>query len=250
MLHPTPFYVLRSSSFSLNDYLLMNDAFKSMHISKIKKVINNESFLNAIYFSSRSFYHIVQEWLISNNETWDANDKILESLYKYYTRMCTRCTPFGLFSGFATGEFIDSKSNITFGKTNKPIFRADMSFIKRLKDEIIKNSSDQNCLFYPNNTIVKNEQNINYIEWDEQYNYTLSEAQNNFLLEKIFQKAQCGITYQQVLELIANEMKQVDQDTIENYINSLISNRLLVDALPPFMTSVEDPLIELETYLL
>lgn len=249
MLHPTSFYILRSTSFSLDDYFAMNDAFKSRDIKKIKEDINNESFLNAIYFSSRSFYHIVQEWLMSNNETWDANDKILESLYKYYTRMCTRCTPFGLFSGFASGEFIDSKSNITFGKINKPIFRADMSFIKRLKDEIIKNSSDQNCLYYPNNTIVKNEQKINYIEWDEQYNYTVSEAQNNFLLEKISQKSQFGITYQQVFELITNEMEGVDQKLIEDYINSLISSRLLVDALPPFMTSVEDPLIELETYL-
>jgi hypothetical protein len=249
MIAPLPFYVLRSTSFSLDDFIQMNDLFKTKNSKELKTVFKNEKFLNAIYFSSRSFYHLVQIWLKEDTETWNTDDKILESLYKYYTRMATRCTPYGLFSGFATGQMTNAASNIALATEHKPIFRTDMFFIKKLKDEIIKNNDTKNLLYYPNNTITKVAEKLRYIEWDENYSYTLSEASTNFLLDKILQQSVNGLTIERLIENILKELKGADRDAIASYVYSLLSSKLLVDALPPYMTSVEDPLIELENYL-
>ncbi len=249
MISPLPFYVLRSTSFSLEDFFHMNDLFKTKKNDALREIFKNENFLNAVYFSSRSFYHLVQTWLKEDIKDWNIDDKILESLYKYYTRMATRSTPYGLFSGFATGEITTNSSNIVLAEEHNPIFRTDMFFIKKIKDEIIKNNNTQNLLYFPNNTITKVANTIRYIEWDENYNYTLSEANNNFLLDKTIQQASNGLTFEQLIQTISNEIEGVDHDTIATYINSLLTNKLLVDALPPYMTSTEDPLIELENYL-
>jgi len=249
MIFPLSFYVLRSTSFSLDDYFHMNDLFKAKKNEELREIFKNDFFLNAIYFSSRSFYHLVQAWLNEDVKDWNNDDKILESLYKYYTRMATRSTPYGLFSGFATGQITTKPSNIILAKEHNPIFRTDMFFIKKVKDEIINNNNTQNLLYYPNNTITKVAEKIRYIEWDENYNYTLSEANNNFLLDKTIQESSNGLTFEQIIQTISNEIEGADHDTIATYVNSLLNNKLLVDALPPYMTSTEDPLIELENYL-
>ncbi|MEO8234723.1 MAG: lantibiotic dehydratase family protein [Flavobacterium sp.] len=249
MISPLPFYVLRSTSLSLDDFFQMNDLFKSKNSKELKILFKNEKFLNAIYFSSRPFYHLVKVWLKEDYTVWNSDDKVLESLYKYYTRMSTRCTPYGLFSGFTTGQTTNASSNITLATEHNPIFRTDMFFIKKLKDEIIKNNNTHNLLYYPNNTITKVAKKIRYIEWDKNYSYTLSEVNNNFLLDKILQQSVNGLTIEKLIENILVELKDADRDSITSYVYSLLSSKLLVDALPPYMTSVEDPLIELENYL-
>src|SRR5690606_20264688 len=42
---------------------------------------------------------------LKENREAKGGKKILNALYKYLIRMCTRATPYGLFAGIATGEF-------------------------------------------------------------------------------------------------------------------------------------------------
>lgn len=140
MLTPADFYVLRVPSFSIDRLFALNRVLKQRDITAVKAIFQDEYFLQAIYFSSRYFYKTAKNWLQEESITFDSRDKVLISLYKYYNRICTRCTPYGLFAGFASGEVSRQKSNIAWDKDPLlPIVRPDMLFLKKIKDEILQN---------------------------------------------------------------------------------------------------------------
>ena len=58
----------------------------------------------ALYLASPDLYSMLIELEKDAVKDNIRKEKALISLYKYYTRMCTRCTPFGLFAGITAGH--------------------------------------------------------------------------------------------------------------------------------------------------
>ncbi len=250
MLTPADFYVLRVPSFSIDRLWVLNRVLKQRDITAVKAIFREERFLQAIYFSSRYFYKTAKNWLQEEQITFDSKDKVLLSLYKYYIRICTRCTPYGLFAGFASGEVSRQKSNIAWDKDALlPIIRPDMLFLKKIKDEILQDHRSKKIIYYPNNTLYKAGNALRFIAWDTHYNYEISEAKNSHILDRVIQAVKEGLNFSQITAIIAKELPNFDKQEIEAYIHSLIYNKILVDRLPPYMTSIRDPLNELEVYL-
>jgi len=250
MLTPADFYVLRVPGFSIDRLFALNRILKQRDITAAKAIFQDEYFLQAIYFSSRYFYKTAKNWLQEESITFDSKDKVLISLYKYYNRICTRCTPYGLFAGFASGKVSRQKSNIAWDKDLLlPIVRPDMLFLKKIKDEILQNHRSKKIIYYPNNTLYKAGNALRFIAWDTHYNYEISEVKNSHILDLVIQAVKDGLNFSQITAVIAKELTDFDKQEIEAYIHLLIRNKILVDRLPPYMTGVKDPLNELEAYL-
>ena len=66
-------------------------------------------------------------------------------------------------------------------------------------------------------------------------------------IEKILKYSTKGKAFQDIIQIVKNEIEGADEVAIENYVSTLIDNKLLVDNLPPYTNSIEDPLIELTT---
>ncbi|MCT4326831.1 lantibiotic dehydratase [Elizabethkingia anophelis] len=239
------FYLLRVPHFSVTQLYALNKKIEQEDIYGIKRLLKNETFLNAIYLSSRYFYDVALLWLENENIRYDPEDKILISLYKYYSRICTRSTPYGLFAGFCTGSVSYKESKIIFSdKSFDPIFRIDMLFLKKIKKQLLQNQTD-GIVYYPNNSIYKIGGDIRYIEWDKDYNYEITEIENNIVLDSIFQISRNGMTKFDIVSDIEHKYSYLNKEEILEYLDSLIDSKILVDSLPPFLTSLEDPLLEL-----
>lgn len=246
-LTPTDFYLIRTPSFSIESLSELNGYLEEQNINAIKEAFSADFFLKAVYFSSREFYEIAKSWLSDDSIRYDCDDRILMTLYKYYNRICSRSTPYGLFAGFSLGEISTERSNIEFCKEEcfEPIFRTDMLFLNRLKKEILTQEGDTKILFYPNNTIYQVGNNLRFIEWDDENNYKISEATNNELLADILQSAKAGITKAGITSIISKCYDDLEQLEIMTYIDTIITSKILVDQLPPYLTSRENPIYEL-----
>jgi hypothetical protein len=250
MLNPTDFYLLRTPSFSVDKLLVLNKSIEEKDITSIKNIFKNTFFLNAIYFSSRYFYKVANSWLEKEDLTFVPDDRVLLTLYKYYSRICTRATPYGLFAGFDTGILNDNKSEIKFEtKGSTPIFRADMLFLKKVKDKILTKNRNKKIKYFPNNTIYQAGNGQRYIEWDENYNYEISEVSSNPILDIILEKSIKGLFFHEIITIIEYEIPDMEKHEMLNYADSLIENKILIDKLPPFLTSLQNPTEELEEYL-
>lgn len=245
MLSSKNFFLVRTPSFSTNKLEVMNQNIKKKDIESIKEIFNDKFFLDAIYFSSRYFYSVAKGWIENKTIKFDLEDSVLISLYKYYVRICTRATPYGLFAGFSSGVTTNKETGIEFeNKMYLPILRTDILFLKKIISDIVDENLDKNISFYPNNTIYNVGDELRYIEWNSDFNYEISKVENNFILNKIIEKSHSGLTFNDIQSIIKKELPEADKEEVNTFIENLIKNKILVTQTPPFITSGLDPLKE------
>ncbi|MDT0641582.1 lantibiotic dehydratase [Zunongwangia sp. F363] len=250
ILNPTNFFVARISSLPSANFGSLNDAMRAKDISLIKSYFKEIKFLNALYFASKEFYEVALNWLQNDDIEFSPSDRVLQSLYKYYIRMCCRCTPYGLFAGFASGQVSQGPTDIVLENEKIiPKARTDVYFLKHVKDEIFAKQGLLDIPLYPNNTMYVFGSNWRYINWINGYNYEILEIPQDPILDSIIKLAKPGIKKIEIEVFLQNKLQNVSKEEIDDYVNALIENKILVDRVPPFMTSLDDPLCELEDYL-
>ena len=90
--------------------------------------MEDASVREAILASSMSLYNEIKNNNIEKNDR--KRGQIVSSLVKYMTRMTTRTTPFGLFSGVTRGSFGDSTEiKLKNKKENIKRARVDMEWL-------------------------------------------------------------------------------------------------------------------------
>lgn len=250
MFTPTDFYLLRIPHFSFIQLLALNKAIENKDINAVKEIFKKEEFLGAIFLSSRYFYEVAVSWINDTTIKYDHNDRVFKSLYKYYTRICTRCTPYGAFAGFALGEISDASSQIVFSENIfTHIYRVDLLFLKKIKDSLLLEHKSNEIIYFPNNTLYRIGENFRYIEWDDDYNYEISEVKTDAILNGIINNAKNGINKSELKSYIKKSIHDTKGNEVLDYIDDLINSKILVDDLPPHLTSLNDPLKDLDRNL-
>ncbi|HDH4161243.1 TPA: lantibiotic dehydratase, partial [Staphylococcus aureus] len=106
MIHVSNYFMVRKPSFNFSDYSILSDEeFVNLTLKEqIKTIWKVPKFKEAICVASQDLYKSCLN--LDNKKSKDIKS-IHNSLIKYYIRMCTRSTPFGLFSSFFISEFCD-----------------------------------------------------------------------------------------------------------------------------------------------
>ncbi len=168
-----PFYnfILRTPLFPLS---LTKNLVSSEHVSdkEIKSFCTNPVISEALYIASPPLFYEVQKWIKgqsgNSKKEFKKAERLKESLIRYFFRMSTRCTPFGLFAGITTGKIAkNTKIKLQSLEKNISHTRLDMNYLCALamdlsKTEIIKNK----ILFYPNSSIYSIGHQLRYVEYE------------------------------------------------------------------------------------
>src|ERR1035437_180369 len=118
----------------------------------MEEVIRRADVQEAIYLASPVLYDEIQHWLKGELKDKKEITKVIHSTYKYLSRMCSRCTPYGLFASCSTGSW-GEKSEILLADKPGRHTRLDMNFVCALAQHLAKHPSIKSkLLFYPNNS--------------------------------------------------------------------------------------------------
>ena len=171
------------------------------------------------------------------------SEKIQISLRKYFNRMSTRCTPFGLFSGCSLINWSNTPSIVTLANEEyERHTRLDMHFLCGLGADLSKTSCIKPYLkYFPNNSIYFIGDELRYIEYIYINNIRTYHISSVFLSEytsKIVNKSTCGISQNTAVELLSMETG-VSSDEALDFFNKLIANQILVSELDPSITGEE-----------
>src|SRR5580692_11527283 len=78
----------------------------------LTQLLSDPHFLEAIYLASPTLYNECVKWrsglLVNEKDV----TKLTRAVTKYFLRMSSRCTPFGLFSGCGVTEWTDEQSSV------------------------------------------------------------------------------------------------------------------------------------------
>lgn len=202
----------------------------------------NPIFREALYLSSPDFYNICE------NLGGKFSQKGIMSLYKYWRRVATRCTPFGLFAGTSIG-MISDKTNIirVHPEEVHRKSRLDMYYLCALIQHFESLPNIRVHLHYfPNDSIYYiGRDKIRYVEiyyMKDVRAHNLQEVDFIPQVKSILKAAQSGATIQQLAHSI--ECANISHKEALSFVEELINNQLLKSEIEANITG-NDPFSEL-----
>lgn len=197
-------------------------------------------FKEAIYIASPVLHDELLKWHSGELKDKKEEEKLILSLYKYYSRMQSRCTPYGLFAACATGSWGDS-SNIVTNASLKRHTRLDMNYLCALAQQLNTNAEVLPLLhFYPNNSMYVFGGALRYVEYKYVNNrrvHQITSVDNSEYLRKVIAAAQNGATIAELAALLVDDEITIDDAT--GFVKELISSQVIVSELEPAVTGDE-----------
>ncbi|WP_156173327.1 lantibiotic dehydratase family protein [Chryseobacterium gallinarum] len=201
----------------------------------LNDMYESEEFLHPLFIASPILYDEFKKCKEGKIKDRKTIDKINTSLYKYWSRIKSRSTPFGLFAGVSIGK-IDYRNEMVFSENAYSKIRMDMKYLYNvflfLKDlpEVKRKT-----LFYPNDSIYSFYGKYRFIERKyskDSIRYEISVTDKSAALKKILVLARKGISYKEVLDFLVSEGYEEDEGLYE-YIDQIIDSQVLINELEP-----------------
>lgn len=244
-------YVVRTPLFSRRNFQEKadKDAFSQ---NELKEICGDLVFQEAIYLASPNLYKELKNWLDSEKELSSSqHQKLKNTILKYYTRMSTRCTPFGLFSGVGLGKFSNETLKQSYQETKSKQKNTDneqLSTDNHLRDtkldthllvslaKTLESNSDIKCKlqYFPNSSIYKIGKKIRYVEYEYKNGkreYIISSAPLSEELQQVLDSTKQGKTITETAKILVNE--EINHEDAKEFIEELIDNQVLVSELEP-----------------
>jgi lantibiotic biosynthesis protein len=206
----------------------------------LKQLLDNATFVEALYLASPVLFQEAINWKDGKITDPKKLQKIPISIGKYYLRMCSRCTPFGLFAGCGVLNW-GEKTNIELSSENKRKTRLDMHFAGALAQKLTENPEIKFSLkFSPNSSIYRVGEEIRYIEYsyvDGQRKHQISAITWSEYIQRVLDLCKFGNTINDIVPSLIED--DISEEEATGFVEQLIDSQLLVSELEPAITGEE-----------
>lgn len=227
-----PDFVFRTPQLPLNP--------KGLNVTELFDLTQQPFFKEAIYIASPVLHDELVKW--HNKELKDEKEleKLITSLYKYYTRMQSRCTPYGLFAACGSGSW-KGENRIILDDKEKRHTRLDMNYLCALAQQLNTHPVLLPRLrFFPNNSTYIVGETMRYVEYSYVNNrrvHQITGVHFSTYLDKVLKQAETGARIKDLAALLISD--DITEEEAEEFIKELIQSQLLVSELEPAVTGDE-----------
>lgn len=210
-------------------FIVRTPLFPVTYLQK-EEMTDSSVFREGLFLASPTLYRNFEENRAGKKEELDI------AIQKYFSRTCTRSTPFGLFAGCSIGKTGES-TRFTFPETDKykRCTRLDMLYLCALiqKTERDKTLREQ-LRYYPNDSLYEIAEKFRYVE----YHYKgvrkihqVSSVDKTEYLEQILKLAKKGEKISVLGQALVDEDISLEDASL--YINELIDAQILKSEIDP-----------------
>ncbi|MCL2426862.1 MAG: lantibiotic dehydratase [Oscillospiraceae bacterium] len=240
------FFMTRIPLISVDGYLAMFDDVSSDSGMRLKNAFEDPVLKEALAVASDD---LLNATINSDLEVKSkSSNQIRSSLTKYFIRLSTRPTPFGLFSGISVGQF-GNASNITISdsRRNAKRVRPDMEWIygiikKMEADRTIRSHLNVrfNDFTFANGSRIE-KPNKSFLQLEES-NDDMPELSTSIRytgqVKAIESKCSKFHSFSDILEEIVGQNPNAPMNKIETFLSQLLENEyLLSEFRPPLINS-------------
>lgn len=235
MFQPYHFHsklILRTPSLPFNEKIT---------VDFIKSKLNDRHFMEALYLASPVLHEEALNWKEGKLSDPRKIQKLTFSLSKYYLRMSTRCTPFGLFAGCAVAEWAEETDLVLDPEQSSRNTRLDMHYSCALAQKLAEIPQiKQKLVYFPNSSIYRIADEIRYVEYkyiNGQRTHQISAITSSEYIEKVLELCKNGsLPDTMIMNLMDDD---ISEDEAASFIDELINVQLLVNELEPSITGEE-----------
>jgi hypothetical protein len=205
----------------------------------------------AIFLATPVLHAEIQKFLSGTLTAPKEVNKLKLAVLRYYTRMSTRCTPFGLFAGFSMGQVGEmSDFELVDAERYSRYTRLDMNYLCNLAQDICKLPEARKYLkYYPNSSLYPTGDRLRYVEYyykNSRRIHNISAIDNSEYINIILEKSRTGAKIAELATLLTDNDITLEDATA--FIHELIDNQILTSELEPAVTG-KDFLIQLSAIL-
>ncbi|KUJ60371.1 hypothetical protein AR687_18180 [Flavobacteriaceae bacterium CRH] len=226
--------LIRRPLYSFKEYGLIPSDTEKLD-TFINELWKDVIFKEALLLASSELYHEWEKLIISNNSEKSKVLKINFSILKYYIRITTRSTPFGLFSSYSDFKIEDEIASDSEFRTNEDRLERfttfDLAFLYNLIRNINNTISAREILSYSiNNSIYKIGDSYRYVEVlfkNNKREHVLTSLESDEVLDLIFSNCETPRTIHELSNLLVENVEEVTYNQVAEYINGLIDSQIL-----------------------
>ncbi|MCJ8268863.1 MAG: lantibiotic dehydratase family protein [Psychrosphaera sp.] len=232
---PADFFILRTAAQSVQALRDWQGDDRQTLIDQLKAWLSQDDVKEALYIASPSLVDRIHYW--HKDPTSKQGKKVEAALVKYFTRMTSRSTPFGLFAGLGCGKISDSSQlDLDESTCIQRNSRIDMGFLATLQESLLKEPKIYRKLpLRPNQSLYRMGEQWRFIESNTKKNsrqYRLSNAQSDCFLDSVLNNAKNKLTMDQLVKMLCDEHDDISNEEASEYLTSLIEEQLLIPDLP------------------
>jgi thiopeptide-type bacteriocin biosynthesis protein len=238
---PGDFFVLRAAACPIE--VLQADPAHDDGDARLHEWIRDPFVQAAIYLASPTLSERVAA---CSGESSADFASLRPALFRYFVRMATRATPFGLMASFSTGS-VGAAWNLQLG-TRQALRRNswfDLGFLYPLVRRVAKRPEARAALtFELNTTFFKHGDGWRYValgDMQQRRERHLARVENSDVLEAIVAACSGGVavTPQHLIDLVMQAAGDVDADDAAAFVDELIDAQILVATLTPALTGID-----------
>ncbi len=208
----------------------------------MQQLLTDNVFMEALFLASPVLHAALLKYGEGKITGEKEVTKLRFSVVKYYLRMSSRCTPFGLFSGCAVVEWQPGSSQVIPGATGvQRHTRFDMHYLCALAQHLSEQPFIRDkILFYPNTSYYRMGDEIRYVEYNyihAKRSYQIASVPASEYIDSILIAAADGIRIDAIVTLLTS--KDIDAEEASLFVNEMIAAQLLVHELEPAVTGDE-----------
>ncbi|MDQ0417448.1 thiopeptide-type bacteriocin biosynthesis protein [Croceifilum oryzae] len=251
LYEPLDFYMLRIPSLPFELYLRSLESsstewagMREEALSKLVALSQDKRIREVLAVASPSLLQSLPN--LTNNTQPRKQDQAIKGFLRYFLRMTTRSTPYGLCSGVTTGSFgEESRMEVGALSTYRKRSRPDMEWLLKVVQsfevnlEIVKQLQVQvNDATYINRSRAKLPYQTLYGQEDRKME--MASVRYTEVVERVFQLAKQPIQFQLVTDQLMKDYPEASEEQITQFVWQLFQQEFLISELrPPFM--VESP---------
>lgn len=206
---------------------------------EIETLIHDPNFMEAIYIASPSLYNACIKYRNGLILIEKEIVKFKYSLYKYYSRMHNRCTPFGLFSSCRLTNWKKGGSEVIIDHSDlNRHTRLDMHYLCALAAHLSSIPAIRNkLLYYPNSSWYRIGEEIRYVEYqyvDGKRQHQISAIKSSGYLLQVIEAAKFGLTRAGLIDVL--EKAGIGNEDAFRFIDNCLTSQLLIHELDPAVT--------------
>jgi thiopeptide-type bacteriocin biosynthesis protein len=213
---------------------------------KLREIIERPEIIQALFLASPSLLSGVEYWKAEPDSKKGIQAQ--RSLIRYFTRMCLRPTPFGLFSGGSVGRIsvtVGTPTVLELQQKNcfRTSSRLGFDYLLALTEQLEKKPEIAEHLQYtPNSSLHKKAGKAHYVEsrFSEAgvVSHHLVSVETDSHLNAVLERAAGGASIAELVATIVAGAPHGDISAAEarDYVQELIDNGVLVSDLAPLLT--------------
>lgn len=235
------FFLVRRSQFPVDFFLSLDklaNADQAVFASSFGKLIAaNDEFLKALYLASPAFHERTLQWL--TGKTISEETQLVRTLLKYWSRICSRATPYGLFAGVSLGSWAYSTRIVPDKSKDRIYNELDITQVNQIIDLLLQDQHlAERCLFYANNSIYTAGNDIRYVEYEMhegKAKYFLTSTENSDVLASLMLLAKKGCYLSDLRKSLLS--KGFSETQAHEFVDDLVEFQLLTSELQPRITT-------------